>query len=87
MGTLCALVLMSGHWQDAMFDGVLVINALIGIVQELRAKRALDIPLAGTRRSPLNEVAAGMLPIGRRADLAPKFRLSCTCQTGIAMRI
>lgn len=31
-----------GEWQDALFLGVLVSNSLIGITQEVRAKRALD---------------------------------------------
>jgi P-type E1-E2 ATPase len=34
--------LVFGEWQDALFLGVLVGNAGIGIAQELRAKRALD---------------------------------------------
>jgi cation-transporting P-type ATPase E len=37
-----ALMLAFGSWQDALFLGVLVANSLIGIVQEVRAKRALD---------------------------------------------
>ncbi len=31
-----------GEWQDALFLGVLVGNSLIGVTQEVRAKRALD---------------------------------------------
>ncbi|MDN7675663.1 HAD-IC family P-type ATPase [Burkholderia oklahomensis] len=42
LGSLCAVVLIAGPWQDALFGGVLVANSLIGIVQEWRAKRALD---------------------------------------------
>ena len=37
-----AATLAFGEWQDALFLGVLVSNAGIGIVQEVRAKRALD---------------------------------------------
>ena len=36
------LMLAFGSWQDALFLGVLVSNSTIGIVQEVRAKRALD---------------------------------------------
>jgi cation-transporting ATPase E len=36
------LTLVFGDWQDALFLGVVVANSTIGIVQELRAKRALD---------------------------------------------
>ena len=34
--------LVFGEWQDALFLGVLVANAGIGTLQEVRAKRALD---------------------------------------------
>jgi cation-transporting ATPase E len=37
-----ALTLAFGEWQDALFLGVLIANAGIGTVQEVRAKRALD---------------------------------------------
>ncbi|HZR91977.1 MAG TPA: HAD-IC family P-type ATPase [Gaiellaceae bacterium] len=36
------LTLAYGEWQDALFLGILVFNSAIGIVQEVRAKRALD---------------------------------------------
>ncbi len=36
------VTLAFGEWQDALFLGVLVSNSLIGITQEVRAKRALD---------------------------------------------
>jgi cation-transporting P-type ATPase E len=36
------LTLAFGSWQDALFLGILVANSLIGIVQEVRAKHALD---------------------------------------------
>ncbi|WP_235025919.1 HAD-IC family P-type ATPase [Caballeronia arationis] len=42
LGSLCVVVLAVGTWRDALFGGVLVANSLIGIVQELRAKRKLD---------------------------------------------
>jgi P-type E1-E2 ATPase len=37
-----ALTLVFGDWRDALFLGVLIANTTIGIVQEVRAKRALD---------------------------------------------
>ena len=37
-----AATLAFGEWQDALFLGVLVANAAIGTIQEVRAKRALD---------------------------------------------
>ncbi|MEX2105741.1 MAG: HAD-IC family P-type ATPase [Solirubrobacterales bacterium] len=42
LGALLVAILAVGHPQDALFGIVLVANALIGIVQELRAKRTLD---------------------------------------------
>lgn len=36
------LVVLFGHLQDAVFGGVMVLNAIIGIVSEIRAKRTLD---------------------------------------------
>jgi cation-transporting P-type ATPase E len=41
-GGLLAMILVVGPLQDALFGLVLVSNALVGIVQELRAKRARD---------------------------------------------
>jgi cation-transporting ATPase E len=42
LGAMLLVILVVGPIQDALFGGVLVANALIGIVQELRAKRTLD---------------------------------------------
>jgi cation-transporting ATPase E len=42
LGAMLVLILIVGPIQDALFGVVLVTNALIGIVQELRAKRTLD---------------------------------------------
>jgi len=42
LGVLLAVILIVGQPQDALFGIVLVTNALIGIAQELRAKRTLD---------------------------------------------
>jgi cation-transporting ATPase E len=42
LGVLLAVILTVGQPQDALFGIVLVANALIGIAQELRAKRTLD---------------------------------------------
>ena len=36
LGSLFALMLVLGPWQDALFGGVLVINSVIGIAQELQ---------------------------------------------------
>jgi cation-transporting ATPase E len=42
IGVLAALVIAAGSPKDALFAGVIVANSVIGVVQELRAKRVLD---------------------------------------------
>jgi cation-transporting ATPase E len=42
LGTLLVAILAVGQLRDALFGIVLISNSLIGIVQELRAKRTLD---------------------------------------------
>ena len=46
------MILFWGEWKDGLFGIVLVTNALIGIAQELRAKRTLDrLAVLSARRS------------------------------------
>lgn len=42
LGTMLVITLSLGHFRDSLFGIVLVSNALIGIVQEYRAKKKLD---------------------------------------------
>jgi magnesium-transporting ATPase (P-type) len=42
LAAFLVLILVSGQYADGLFAGVLVANASIGIIQELRAKRVLD---------------------------------------------
>ena len=42
IGLLVVIVLASGSPQDALFGGVIIANSVIGIIQEVRAKRTLD---------------------------------------------
>ena len=42
LATFVVLILLFGDSRDSLFAGVLVANAAIGIVQEIRAKRVLD---------------------------------------------
>ena len=39
---LCVLVLISGQYKNMLFMGVVVSNALIGIIQELKVKKLID---------------------------------------------
>ncbi|HEY3486114.1 MAG TPA: HAD-IC family P-type ATPase, partial [Ilumatobacteraceae bacterium] len=42
IAVLAAVVLVVGHPIDALFAGVMVLNVIVGIVQEVRAKQTLD---------------------------------------------
>ncbi|MFN8121807.1 MAG: HAD-IC family P-type ATPase [Thermoleophilia bacterium] len=67
------LTLIAGDWRDALFLGILMGNSGIGILQELRSKRALDRLAAlvtpeatvvrdgNRRRIPVGEVVPGDL--------------------------
>src|SRR4249920_2663951 len=65
LGAMLALILVVGPIQDALFGVVLIANALIGIVQELRAKRTLD------RLTLLTAPKAKVVRDGAVVDLVP----------------
>jgi cation-transporting ATPase E len=58
------LLLVLGQWQDALFGFAAVGNAVIGVVQEYRAKRALD------RLTVINAPHARVLRDGAVQDIA-----------------
>ncbi|AGW41213.1 Mn/Cd2+-ATPase, MntA [Leifsonia xyli subsp. cynodontis DSM 46306] len=82
--TVCFVaVVLLGDLRDGFFYGVVVVNALIGIVQEVRAKVVLDraallaAPLSRVRRDgdvrsvPLEEVVLDDLLVLRPGDQVP----------------
>ena len=70
MSTLLVLILVAGHPSDALFAGVILSNSVIGVVQELRARRTLaalaqlsaptarDVREAPTTENGVSEVLA-----------------------------
>src|SRR6516165_2342979 len=64
LGVLLAVILAFGQPQDALFGIVLVTNALIGIGQELRAKRTLD------RLAVLSAPRVRVMRDGAQAEIA-----------------
>ncbi|ROO91306.1 cation-transporting ATPase E [Actinocorallia herbida] len=64
IGTLFVLVLVFGDWRDGLFGGIILANTLIGIVQELRAKRTLD------RLAVLGEQRVRVVRDGRTTEVA-----------------
>lgn len=63
VGILMALILVVGPYQDAVFGLVMVGNAVVGIVQELRSKRALD------RLRVVTAPTATVIRDGRRLEI------------------
>jgi cation-transporting ATPase E len=66
LGSLLVVILAVGEYRDALFGIVLVTNALIGIVQEVRSKRALD------RLAVLNAPSAVVVRDGTETEIAVK---------------
>ena len=66
VGALAAVVLVTGHPQDALFGLVIVANTGIGVIQELRAKRTLD------RLAVLGEEPVRVMRDGAETALRPQ---------------
>jgi len=66
LGTLLVIIIAVGEFKDALFGIVLVANTLIGIVQEVRSKRALD------RLAVLNAPRAMVVRDGSEHEVAVK---------------
>ncbi len=64
LGTLAVIVVIIGPIRDALFAGVLIFNTLIGVFQELRAKRTLD------RLSLLSAPRARVIRSGELLEIA-----------------
>ena len=78
LGGLLVVILVVGPLNDALFGGVIIANTLIGIYQEVRAKRTLDrlavlsSPRATVRRDGQAQVVAiNELVLGDIIELAP----------------
>ena len=63
LGSLFVVVLFVGPIQDGLFGIVLVVNAVLGVVQELRARRSLE------RLAVLTAPSAHALRDGQRTEL------------------
>ncbi|WP_255436099.1 HAD-IC family P-type ATPase [Salinispora sp. H7-4] len=61
IGVLFVTILIVGPIQDALFGGVIIANTVIGIFQELRAKRTLDrLAVIGEARPTVRRNDAGV---------------------------
>ena len=83
LGSLLVVILAVREYRDALFGIVLVANALIGIVQEIRSKRALDrLALLNAPRATVvrdgtpTEVATRELVLDDVIELAPGDQVS-----------
>jgi cation-transporting ATPase E len=66
IGALCAVILITGHPQDALFGLIIVANSGVGVVQEVRAKRTLD------RLSVLGQEPARVVRDGHETQVPPQ---------------
>jgi hypothetical protein len=94
LGAMLLLILLVGQFRDAQFGFVLIANTLIGIVQELRAKRTLDrlsLLTAPKARGSCATMPSGRSPFRRwfwttSSSLAQETRSSwtarCSCPRG-----
>ncbi|MET8042613.1 HAD-IC family P-type ATPase [Micromonospora sp. NPDC005215] len=78
IGVLFAIILVVGPIQDGLFGGVIVANTLIGILQEVRAKRTLDrLAIVGDARPRVRrggdtvELASSELVLDDVIELGP----------------
>src|SRR6185436_8293179 len=78
LGSLLVVILIVGPIQDALFGFVLIANAVVGIGQELRAKRTLDRLAVLTspharvvRDGTVREAAASELVLDDVVELQP----------------
>ena len=65
LGSLCVVTLVLGSYADSLFGLIIVINSVIGVVQEVRAKRTLD------RLSLVGEAQARVRRAGEVLDVDP----------------
>ncbi len=63
MLALFGLVLVSGHWKDGLFVGVVVSNTVVGVGQEIKARRELE------RLQVLTEPKAEVVRDGERQTI------------------
>ncbi|WP_344258269.1 HAD-IC family P-type ATPase [Streptomyces sodiiphilus] len=78
IGTLFAIILVVGPIQDGLFGFVIIANALIGIIQELRAKKTLDsLAVIGEAKPTVRrdgrsvQVSVKEIVLGDLIELAP----------------
>ncbi|MFC0532481.1 HAD-IC family P-type ATPase [Phytohabitans kaempferiae] len=82
IGVLLIMILAVGPIQDALFGGVIIANTLIGVIQELRAKRTLDrLAIVGAARPVVRrdghavEVAASDIVLDDLVELGAGDRI------------
>lgn len=83
VGVLFVIILSVGPVQDALFGGVILANTLIGVIQEIRAKRTLDqLAIVGesrptVRRDGVSEpVGAEQLVLDDIVELGPGDKIA-----------
>ncbi|AXK37282.1 cation-translocating P-type ATPase [Streptomyces armeniacus] len=83
VGVLFVIILAVGPVQDALFGGVILANTLIGVIQEVRAKRTLDqLAIVGESRPTVRRdgvaapVTAEQLVLDDIVELGPGDKIA-----------
>lgn len=83
---LAGLVILSGQYKNMLFMGVVIANALIGIVQELRVKKVIDrlsviTATKARRRTPegLEEIPLEAIRVGDELFFASGDQITADC--------
>ena len=88
---LLVLVLVVGSYKNSMFMGIIIINTVIGIVQEVRAKKTIDkLAILTANKAVVLRDGKKMVDFhgragARRCDISQKWRPGtgrCRCPRG-----
>ena len=85
---LAGLILLSGQYKNMLFMGIVITNALIGIVQELKVKKLIDALAVVTATKAkrvfgdvVKEVAIGELQVGDVIKVTNGDQIPVDCET------
>ncbi|HEX4980386.1 MAG TPA: HAD-IC family P-type ATPase, partial [Ilumatobacteraceae bacterium] len=94
IGSLFAVVVACGAYRDSLFGGVVVANTLIGVVQELRAKRTLDRlvivsapKVTAVREGAVTPLAVNELVLDDVIDLSPGQQIAADSEVLVATNL
>jgi cation-transporting ATPase E len=94
IGSLFAVVVACGAYRDSLFGGVVVANTLIGVVQELRAKKTLDglvivsaPKVTAVRDGAVTPLAVNQLVLDDVIDLSPGQQIAADSEVLVSTNL